>query len=55
MPHEQKTPEESPHAKRLPYTTPRLTVHGALESITRAVGSRSNLDGGMGTSMRSAP
>lgn len=44
-----------PRTSPLPYDTPRLSVYGSLTDITRAVGKSSNLDGGGGTMMRSAP
>ncbi|MFI5311560.1 MAG: lasso peptide [Gemmatimonadales bacterium] len=41
-------------AARRPYTTPKLTVYGALAHITQAVGSKSKMDGGSVNGMKNS-
>jgi|GEM_PF-6670427 len=38
---------------RAPYEAPRVIIYGTLHELTRAIGSKSNLDGGKGTKKRS--
>ncbi len=47
--------QDPPEDLRLPYTPPRLVVHGTLAEITRIVGRTSNKDGGTGQKARSQP
>jgi len=37
---------------RAPYAAPRVVVYGALAELTRAIGNKSNNDGGMTAGMK---
>jgi hypothetical protein len=39
-------------SSRAPYAAPRIVVYGALAELTRAIGNKSNNDGGMVTGMK---
>jgi hypothetical protein len=40
--------------RREPYVTPKLTIYGTIEKLTKATGNTSSKDGGTGSHMRTA-